>query len=868
MKILLSILLLFSFAAKSQDTTKYMPMSAKGYKFNGGTFKNIWIGQDTTNYKTGIVRIGFRFFVGNGVYWKEIAGGSSAPSGLTGAVVTQIDSTRFNVSPGSYYIQGSLYANGDTTFNLAQPGDTSRIDVIGLDTLGQVFTITGVESENPYPSSIDPLSQIYLSFVWVDTDTVYFAPTPVNYWSALGNDIIPNNPGKVQFKNGLYVDQITANDSRLFTDKQLILQSNRPTGSKIFAGISGGNVDLNTTELQLSLGDNSTTGTAKTALSLTGGSLHASGTEEMNMISITPSIVQSGSYSGSVRGIYYNPTVTSNVGSHYAFESTAGRIKFGGTPSVNDTTSKPVVMDGSGNLSRLNYWPTGSGGGGGVDSSAYWTASVLSDSTGFILCDRRGRCDTIISTERASSIDSIRRIAGSTNVQARKGGVWVTQYQDSVGSGGGGSQNLDQVLAVGNNTDTTINFVDTLSSNEGKQFVTIYPKGYGQTGYPNGRPAMFSGLGYHRYPGVNADGRPNVVGLLWGYNGGFNNKVIAGEPTWGVRTETWYQISGAANSEFHGVSPEFQPINGTASRRLGTWYVRNSDGYSTFTSQGNQYGWYHGATDTAMLSLGSTGMLFGSKGVGSFTIKNQDSATNNTSISLNLNGTSFSNTVSAGAQPLNSFAFFSPITVSPGTSYGSSSTYLGLVNTTVALANKYGFSVISSGITTTNFGGLTIDGNTTGTITPLYGRNTSATGTVSSVMIGGNGSTAAWMLRDNSIGIDWRMYLKSGDAERQMKIGFGTSTYDSLMKFRGTDGKVSIRTSLNVGAAAYPVASAALEVTSTTQGFLPPRMTATQASAISSPAEGLLVYVTDTKGTFTAKGWWGWDGAAWQKLNN
>lgn len=65
-----------------------------------------------------------------------------------------------------------------------------------------------------------------------------------------------------------------------------------------------------------------------------------------------------------------------------------------------------------------------------------------------------------------------------------------------------------------------------------------------------------------------------------------------------------------------------------------------------------------------------------------------------------------------------------------------------------------------------------------------------------------------------------------------------------------------------------PAASAALDITSTTTGFLPPRMTATQASAISSPAEGLLVYVTDTNGTFTAKGWWGWDGAAWQKLNN
>lgn len=63
-------------------------------------------------------------------------------------------------------------------------------------------------------------------------------------------------------------------------------------------------------------------------------------------------------------------------------------------------------------------------------------------------------------------------------------------------------------------------------------------------------------------------------------------------------------------------------------------------------------------------------------------------------------------------------------------------------------------------------------------------------------------------------------------------------------------------------------ASAALEVISTTMGFLPPVMTATQASAISSPAEGLLVYVTDTNGTFASKGWWGYNGAAWEKLNN
>lgn len=61
-------------------------------------------------------------------------------------------------------------------------------------------------------------------------------------------------------------------------------------------------------------------------------------------------------------------------------------------------------------------------------------------------------------------------------------------------------------------------------------------------------------------------------------------------------------------------------------------------------------------------------------------------------------------------------------------------------------------------------------------------------------------------------------------------------------------------------------ASSILEVRGTTGGVLMPRMTATQASAISSPADGLIVYVTDTNGTFTAIGFWGRVSGAWTQL--
>jgi len=57
---------------------------------------------------------------------------------------------------------------------------------------------------------------------------------------------------------------------------------------------------------------------------------------------------------------------------------------------------------------------------------------------------------------------------------------------------------------------------------------------------------------------------------------------------------------------------------------------------------------------------------------------------------------------------------------------------------------------------------------------------------------------------------------------------------------------VSFTTFAQVGIGiAAPNASAALDITSTTQGLLPPRMTKVQLEAIDSPIEGLMVYCTD-----------------------
>ena len=58
-----------------------------------------------------------------------------------------------------------------------------------------------------------------------------------------------------------------------------------------------------------------------------------SGTATYTATSIIPTINQTGGANGAVKGFYYNPTVTSVLGTHHAFHSTSGRIRFENLPT-------------------------------------------------------------------------------------------------------------------------------------------------------------------------------------------------------------------------------------------------------------------------------------------------------------------------------------------------------------------------------------------------------------------------------------------------------------------------------------------------------------------------------------------------------
>ena len=88
-------------------------------------------------------------------------------------------------------------------------------------------------------------------------------------------------------------------------------------------------------------------------------------------------------------------------------------------------------------------------------------------------------------------------------------------------------------------------------------------------------------------------------------------------------------------------------------------------------------------------------------------------------------------------------------------------------------------------------------------------------------------------------------------------VGIGTATPSEKLHVNGNtilDGILAIGTTT-------PESSSILDITSTTQGFLPPRMTTSQKNLITSPVEGLVVYDTDLSVLSY------YNGITWQKVS-
>ena len=138
-------------------------------------------------------------------------------------------------------------------------------------------------------------------------------------------------------------------------------------------------------------------------------------------------------------------------------------------------------------------------------------------------------------------------------------------------------------------------------------------------------------------------------------------------------------------------------------------------------------------------------------------------------------------------------------------------------------------------------------------LTKLSITGNAATSTIASfATMAGTASTATKLAipkKINDINFDGSTDITiTADAGTLTGATLNTTVTNSSLTSVGTLTNTTINGKLVVGATLANSNSAVLEVSSTTQGFLPPRMTTTQRDAISTPTTGMVIFNTITNG--------------------
>jgi len=136
--------------------------------------------------------------------------------------------------------------------------------------------------------------------------------------------------------------------------------------------------------------------------------------------------------------------------------------------------------------------------------------------------------------------------------------------------------------------------------------------------------------------------------------------------------------------------------------------------------------------------------------------------------------------------------------------------------------------------------------------------NTATTGDVTPGMYYWNGTSWIRLLaKGDDPGASWNLTGNAGTTPGTIYVGT-TDAQDMVIETNNTERmRITQTGSVGIGTTT-PNSTAILDVSSTTQGFLMPRMTAAQIAAIPNPVEGSMVYNTDVqclmyyaKGAFT-----------------
>lgn len=453
------------------------------------------------------------------------------------------------------------------------------------------------------------------------------------------------------------------------------------------------------------------------------------------------------------------------------------------------------------------------------------------------------------------------------------GANWV----NSTG-GGGGSETLDQTLNLGNITDTNMVFKYLGSPPNANSMTPVIAFEIPAIDtFRSQVPFKFLRWSLEQTGGAHSDTVAHNEGIMFGFNftpgGGQEdaNKISLFEswesnylPDWATRYVEKHEVYYAQNTG-GGIGPG----TGILGARLSSYTINAASNYIDF---------YHTVDTWRLVPKANPSLSYFAIQPGNLNLLNQYFNKNfrlefTDSTLLTLNSGTVPISIASGGVDLsdgNLTNFRTP---------GFKSDGLAIVknNGNIGSSPDHYFYVSQNGLIlrnlTTEALGISFS---TGTTT-FNGYGTGSTLTFSSWAAMNFNSipienfAMPSQIKQTSIGI-WRTDGNTGSsAEEYMNISqngivirnltntnvvqFGVATAD-VFHIRGYDLAETFRlidfntfdfdgANVIIGSGGAPVASAQLEMNSTTKGFLPPRMTKTQRDAISSPAEGLVIYQTD-----------------------
>jgi len=278
------------------------------------------------------------------------------------------------------------------------------------------------------------------------------------------------------------------------------------------------------------------------------------------------------------------------------------------------------------------------------------------------------------------------------------------------------------------------------------------------------------------------------------------------------------------------------------------------------TLQANTEG--HGNTANGYVSLQANTTGWANTTNGSYTLLSNLTGYQNTSMgynSMRSNTTGNSNTGSG----FGSLQFNTTGNSNTGNGFGSLNSntegnyntslgyHAGLTNTTGNENTLIGYSadVVSNNLSNATAVGNGAKVSSSNTIqlgnTGVTNVKTSGTITAGVVTYPNTLGTANQVLTTNGVGSASWQAIASANAGTLTGTTLNSTVTGSSLTSVGTLTSATVNGKVIAGASSAASASAVLEASSTTQGFLPPRMTEAQRIAINSPVQGLMIYCTN-----------------------